>query len=170
MEMRLLRCFALVGMLCCSMFESAAQWLDDFSDGEINSNVTWLGQTENFTAVNEELQLLDAAPVVLQSALYTTAAWNGANDMEWRLKANLGFSPSDGNQARIYLMADAPPLSYATNATANVHGYFIKLGEALTGDVVRLYRDDATSTTLIASGTTNISTAFTIGQIGRAHV
>ncbi len=161
--MRLLRCFTLGWMLCCFVHETAAQWLDDFSDGEINSNVTWLGQTENFTVVNEELQLLDLAPLVLQSALYTSAAWNGASDMEWRIKASLGFSPSDGNQARIYLMADAPPLSYATNATANVHGYFIKLGEALSGDVVRLYRDDASATTLIASGTTNISTSFTIG-------
>ena len=90
--MRLLRCFTLGWMLCCFVHETAAQWLDDFSDGEINSNVTWLGQTENFTVVNEEPQILYLSPLVLQSSLYTSAAWNGPSDMEWRINASLGFS------------------------------------------------------------------------------
>lgn len=141
----------------------SAQWMDDFSDGELANNVTWQGQIENFAVVNQELQLNDVAPVVLQSSLYTAAAFNAGVTTEWRIKANLGFSPSDGNQSRIYLMADAPPMAYATNASAGVHGYFIKLGEALSGDVVRLYRDDATATTLLTSGSTSIAASFTIG-------
>ena len=137
-----------------------AQLTDNFDDAEIFSSPTWSGNTENFTALNNELQLMDNDPVLTQSYLSTPNTMSSLDGKEWRIWINQTFSGSDANQSRIYLTSNTSSFSYTANNSAGAIGYYLKLGEALSGDVLRFYKDDGTNVQLIASGTTNISASF----------
>lgn len=139
-----------------------AQIQDDFSDGDFTNNPAWTGLQENFSVTAGELQLNDLAPVVTQSFLATPHLLSNLSNKEWRLKIRQTFSGSDSNQSRIYLTSDGENLQYTGDGSAGVTGYFLKLGEALSGDVIRFYKDDGSTTALLTSCTTNISTSFTI--------
>lgn len=141
-----------------------AQLEDNFDDGDFITSPAWIGSTENFIVNGAgQLQLNDLDPVVTQSYLSTPVSMTTLQNKEWRMQVKHTFSGSDSNQDRIYFVADAPVLAYNGNNSAGVHGYYLKLGEALSADVVRIYRDDAESTTLLASCTTNISATFDVG-------
>lgn len=141
-----------------------AQLQDSFDDSDFTTNPTWTGSTENFVInASGQLQLNDLDPVVTQSYLTTSNVMSDLMNKEWHIHAKHTFSGSDSNQSRVYFATDAPATSYSGNTSAGVHGYYLKLGEALSGDVVRVYRDDAGSITLLASTTTDISGSFEIG-------
>jgi len=163
-DMKRLLAFAAGMVLIFTNKLSQAQLQDQFDDNEFTSNPAWTGNTENFIVnTSGQLQLNDFSPVVTQSHLTTPCVLANLQSKEWHLHAKHTFSGSDSNQGRIYFAADAPATGYTGNASAGVHGYYLKLGEALSADVVRIYRDDATSITLLASTTTDISASFEIG-------
>lgn len=163
-DMKRLLAFAAGMVLIFTNKLSQAQLQDQFDDNEFTSNPAWTGNTENFIVnTSGQLQLNDLSPVVTQSHLTTPCVLANLQSKEWHLHAKHTFSGSDSNQGRIYFAADAPATGYTGNASAGVHGYYLKLGEALSADVVRIYRDDATSITLLASTTTDISASFEIG-------
>lgn len=141
---------------------SFSQLQDSFTDGDFTFNPTWSGTNENFVVSNGELQLNDIVPLATQSYLSVASSLSTLADKEWKFKIKQTFSGSDSNQSRIYLTSDGAILQYTGSGSAGVTGYFLKLGEALSGDVIRFYKDDGSSTTLLASGTTNISTSFDI--------
>jgi hypothetical protein len=140
-----------------------AQLVDDFSDGDFTSNPQWTGTTENFTVNIGRLQLSDTAPLATQSYLATANNITSLANKEWRIWVNQAFSGSDANNTRIYLTASGEPQAFTGNNSAGVMGYYIKMGESGSADVIRVYRDNGTSTTLIASGTTTIANAFSAG-------
>jgi hypothetical protein len=143
--------------------EQHAQLIENFSDGEFGSNPTWNGNPENFIVNSDfELQLNDLDPLLTQSYLSVSNTQPTLNDIEWRVKIKQTFAGSDANQSRVYLTSDQPIFGYSGNNSAGVSGYFLKLGEGLSGDVVRFYKDDGLNATLIASCTTNISASFEI--------
>ena len=135
---------------------------DDFSDGDFTTNPTWSGDDGVFTvnALNQ-LQLIDI--VAEQSYLVTSFASTSIDNKEWRLYVKQSFAGSDANQSRFYFVANGPAAAYSGAGSAGVSGYFLKLGEGGSGDVVRIYADNGISTTEIASCTTNISASFELG-------
>lgn len=152
----LLLCLSLGASLCLQ-----AQLIDDFSDGDFTANPAWSGNTANFI-VNSVPALQLSTTGSGQSSLYTTFATTSLNNKEWRFRVEQSFAGSDANQSRIYFAYTGTALSYSGAGSAGVTGYFLRLGEGGSTDVIRLYKDTGTGTTLVASGTTSIAAAFTM--------
>ncbi len=152
-----------LGFLLMLPLSIDAQLFDNFSDGDFTNNPIWTGTTENFIVnAQQRLQLTDTDPVIAQSYLTTPNAMSSLNNKEWRILVNQTFAGSDANNSRIYLTASGNTFSFTGNNTAGVQGYYLKLGEAGSSDVIKFYRDNGTATTLIASCTTLIASSFTV--------
>ena len=138
----------------------SAQFTEDFSDGDFTTNPSWTGNTTQFI-VNAQQQLQLSSPLTVgtnTSYLSAPLVQNTLDSTEWRCFVHLNFSPSSSNYVRIYLVSDSPNLSGPLN------GYYIQLGESLSGDAVELFEQDQLSSTSIARGTNgSIATAFSIG-------
>jgi hypothetical protein len=151
-------------LACCSLLATStlhAQLIDSFDDADFTANPAWVGATENFVVSAEGVLLLnDVAPILTQSALTTALNLSNLNDIEWRFKVSQNFAGSDNNHSRIYLASSNNTLNYTGNATANTQGYYLKLGEAGSADVIKLYLDNGSTTALLASGTSLIASAF----------
>jgi len=133
-----------------------AQIFDDFSDGDITQNPTWLGDVDSFM-VNTSSQLQLNATVVGRAYLSTPIQLL-SDDMEWRFWIRENFAPSDNNQVRFYLMADRQNLQDTA-----LCGYYLRLGENLSNDAVRLFRQQGNTHTLLCSATDGaIASSFNI--------
>lgn len=129
-----------------------AQVSEDFSDGEITSNPAWLGNLSHFQ-VNALKKLQLNAPAAGSSALVVPL--EVPDSAVWRLDVQLGFAPSATNKLRLYLLADAPDLVAA-------NGYFLEIGENGSADALKLFRQDAGTAQLLASGTPGLVAADTL--------
>lgn len=135
---------------------------DDFSDGNFTSNPTWAGDDAVFIVnASGQLQLNDL--VAEQSYLGTAFASSSLNNREWHFFVKQTFAGSDANQSRIYFASDAAATGYTGSGSAGVNGYFLKLGEGGSADVVRIYKDNGTSITELAACTSLIASTFQIG-------
>ncbi len=119
------------------------QLFDNFSDGDLNNNPSWLGQPENFI-VNTDGQLQLMAPEGGTSYLYSS--YNGFDSLEWNFDFIMEFSPSASNQLKVYFAIDQSNPSMA-------NGYYLDIGENGSEDAIHVYRLDAGVETLIASAT-----------------
>ncbi|MDZ4822196.1 MAG: lamin tail domain-containing protein [Flavobacteriales bacterium] len=132
---------------------------DNFNDGDFTTGTLWEGTTDNFI-VNPDAQLQLNDDVAAQSYLTTSFTSTSLDNKEWRIWVKQSFAGSDNNQSRIYIAASGNVLSYSGSGTAGVQGYFLKLGEAGTADVIKFCRDDgAGSVVELMAGTTNISSS-----------
>jgi len=131
-----------------------AQFSESFTDGDFTTNPTWTGDVALFK-VNTAFQLqLNATAETLATLAVPIVA---STEMEWRCWAKLGFSPSDNNMGRIYLLSDQQDLKGALN------GYYLKLGEAGSNDAIELVRQSGTTSTVICRGIdASIASSFTI--------
>ncbi len=135
---------------------AAAQFMDDFSDGNFSANPAWGGHTGDF-AVNASGQLQLSAPVAGTSYLSAPAAAPSLDNMEWQFYIRLGFSPSSNNHARVYLVTDQADL------TGPLNGYYLQFGESLSNDAIELFHQSGTGTVSVARGTDGfIASAFEI--------
>ena len=118
------------------------QFSDNFSDGDITNNPTWIGDLEKFK-VNEinELQLNDIEAG--ESSIYTP--YNISVDFTWKAEILMNFAPSSNNKLQIFFLADNPDVE-VTN------GYMLEIGENLANDALNIFKVNAGSTSLIASG------------------
>ncbi len=125
------------------MFSTAmvAQISDDFSDGNLDQNPTWLGDLANFQ-VNANAQLQLNAPDEGESFLYTNV--NFGDSTEWNLWFEMDFSPSGSNQLQIYLYLDNEDLNVA-------NGYYLEIGETGSNDAINFYEKEGATTTLLGS-------------------
>lgn len=106
-----------------------AQINESFNDGNFNANPIWIGCDTHFLInTSNELQLnaSGAGQSFLVSASQTI------ENAAWECRLRMGFNPSSGNYARIYLTADNADLSLVQNAL------FIEVGS--TQDNVCLYK------------------------------
>lgn len=144
----------LITLLCLIQFQlSLAQISDDFSDGDFTNDPTWSGDNADFDAAGFELQL--NASVAGQS--YLSATQTELGETTWEFLVALDFSPSNSNYVKIYLVSDQEDITQALN------GYYIRIGENLSGDVIKFYRqDDDDNEELLFSGTTNLSSSFNV--------
>jgi len=131
-----------------------AQVTDDFSDGDFTSNPAWTGDVTYFKVnTSYELQLNSTGDNT--SALATACTM--ADSMEWNIKVKLSFSPSDNNNARIYLVSNQSDLK------ANLNGYYLKLGETGSNDAIELVKQAGNVHTSLCRGTSGLlANAFTI--------
>ena len=123
---------------------------DNFSDGNIDQNPQWLGNTEAFQVENEMLQLNDIAPESSNTSfLYIQAPTDISRATTWEFSFQLDFAPSASNFAKVYLT------SSNTDLTGPLDGYFIKIG-GISGsdDAIELYKQQGEDETLLISGTT----------------
>ncbi|MCB9284759.1 MAG: lamin tail domain-containing protein [Lewinellaceae bacterium] len=137
------------GVLFCLSMNVRAQLQDDFSDGDLTNDPSWLGQTDLFQVENEELRLLDPDPGSGNLAfLYLAAPTSIDSPTTWEWYVRLDFAPSSSNYARLYLQASGPDLS------GPQWGYFLRVGGISgDGDALELFRQDGTATELLLSGT-----------------
>ncbi|HOW31051.1 MAG TPA: lamin tail domain-containing protein [Bacteroidales bacterium] len=136
-------------------FLSRAQVTDDFSDGDFTANPAWTGDAAQFKVNTAfELQLNSTGDNISSLATACTMA----DSMEWNIKVKLSFSPSDNNNARIYLVSDQPDLK--SNA---LNGYYLKLGETGSNDAIELFRQAGNISTSLCRGTAGLlANAFTV--------
>jgi len=160
--LRQLRVLGALLLTLCIQFSLNAQLSDNFSDGDFTANPSWAGTTENFVIDAGKLKLNDTDPVITQSYLTTPNVMSSLNNKEWRIWVNQTFAGSDNNNSRIYLTSSGNTFSFTGNNSAGVQGYYLKLGEAGSADVIKFYKDDGAATTLIASGITQIASSFTV--------
>ncbi len=143
--MRFLRSSFALLLLLLGTTRLSAQITDNFNDGDFTQNPAWQGDGTNFAVNSGVLQLV--APDAGTSVL--TVGGNIADSSIWNLNFRLAFSPSGSNLLRIYLLADQAGLAAA-------NGYFLEMGETGSLDAIRLYRQDAGTKTLLATGQTGL--------------
>jgi Lamin Tail Domain/Bacterial Ig-like domain len=130
---------------------ASAQIEDNFNDGNFTTNPVWQGDAANFQ-INAAQELQLNAPTGGVSQLWTQG--NITDSTIWLLDFRLDFAPSATNKVTIMLLADQPAL------TAN--GYYVEMGEDGSADAFRFYRQDASGTTLLATGVAGFGGGTTI--------
>ena len=116
--------------------------MDDFSDGNFDSDPSWAGDTANFEIDAENKLHLNAPSEADVSYLSTESSVSGA--ATWQFDIELDFNPSSSNLAEIYLMSNNSALD------EGLEGYFVRIGG--TSDEVSLYRKSGNSSTEIIDG------------------
>jgi hypothetical protein len=120
-----------------------AQLTDDFSDGDLLNNPTWLGNSSSFIVnANNQLQLDESG----SGTKFLSTVNTQMLDTEWNFWLKLDFNPSASNQLKIYLVSDQENLDQSLN------GYFIQIGENLALDGIDLYKQSGTTETLLIDG------------------
>lgn len=130
-----LRIFLLFALLL-GFSSLKAQLFEDFSDGNLDQNPTWAGDTDEF--------LIDAA-FDLQSngdtisttnrEIYISTPSASIDNTQWEFFVNPKVSTSSNNRMDVFLTSNLPEL------TLNNQGYFVRIGG--TPDEVALFRKDA---------------------------
>lgn len=114
------------------------QFVDDFSDGDFTANPAWGGDVSNFEVdINQQLHL-NAPPQ--SDTSYLSVASGAIDDATWEFFVSYEFNPSSSNLARIYLVSNNSDL------TANLNGYYVRVGGE-TEDRISIYRQDGSSST-----------------------
>lgn len=117
--------------------KNEAQFTDNFNDGDLTNNPTWVGGTSDFT-VNPSLQL-QSNNLIASSSYYLSTANTLAISAQWEFYCQIQFNPSSANYIDVFLTASASDLSLS-----NTSGYFVRIGN--TDDEISLYRKDANGT------------------------
>ncbi|MEL7531474.1 MAG: lamin tail domain-containing protein [Bacteroidota bacterium] len=134
----------LLSCLLLLLFSTQAQLQEDFSDGELLNNPTWLGEI-NLFQVNANLELQSNGPAASE-VLHVSTSSTDIGETEWRLKLDYAFAPSTSNQIRIYLVSDQADLEGPLN------GYYVGVGESGSNDSYDLFRQDGSTSTKIIDG------------------
>ncbi len=153
--MKNLYTIACILVVLFSITTARGQFTDNFDDGNFTDPL-WEGNTSSFI-VNGSLQLQLQGDCAAGGENYLSTAVATHDSAVWEFFVNLDFSPSSSNYSRVYLQS--------TNADlmGSLNGYFLKIGEDGTDDVVRLFRQDGLTLTDICDGTTNISSGVLLG-------
>jgi hypothetical protein len=137
--------FLMISVFCISPVFT--QLNDDFSDGDFINNPTWNGDVSNFI-INPSFQLQLNAPALTDTSYLSseTGILDFNSPISWEFYIKLGYSPSNNNTVRFYLTSDN------SNLEGYLNGYFIRIGENGSTDKLKFYRQDGTTTTLLATG------------------
>src|ERR1043166_1388013 len=80
---------------------------DNFSDGDFSNNPSWLGDSSQFIVNSQKSLQLHSSGT---DSSYLSTANTQLSETEWDFYVKLSFSPSDNNNARIYLVSDQSTL------------------------------------------------------------
>ena len=147
----------LLSLFIFSYLFAFSQVTDDFSDNDFLNNPAWNGSLNDFIVnSNQEVQLNNS--VASTSYLSIPHNLSSIDNIEWRIWTKQGFSPSSGNNGRIYLTSDNADL------TATQNGYYIQLGESGSTDALRLFKVESGTSSLLCSGADGqIASSFEVG-------
>ena len=120
-----------------------AQFSDDFSDGDLSNNPTWMGDINDFEVTSDKVLQLNAASAG-SSVLYVPAQI--PDSAIWEIHIRLDFAPSGSNQLRIFLQSTQSVFDMSD-------AYFIEIGESGSNDALKFFRRDQGADVLLASGT-----------------
>ncbi len=122
-------------------FWSKAQFQDNFDDGDLSNNPTWLGDSADFSVnADNELQLTAASA----GSSLTYVDTQIPDSTLWELYFNADLAPSGSNGLRIYLQSD--------NNSFDGNGYYFEFGESGSDDAINFYRMDGGSGSLLGAG------------------
>ena len=135
-------------LTCCMLhFNAVAQINEDFTDPDLATNPCWTGTINDFE-INAYHQLHLKSLGADTSFLFTPLICTSA--MEWKFWVHLSFSPSENNNARIYLIADnAIP-------TLSNRAFYIQLGEARSSDAITLFYKEGSTIREVCRGTAGL--------------
>jgi hypothetical protein len=133
----------ILSICICAGISTHAQITDAFSDGDFTANPAWSGDAAEYT-VNAGFQLQLNGTIADTSYLSLPSPFIA--NAEWQFWVRLNFSPSDNNNARIYLVSDVANLKGAVN------GYYVRLGENGSFDSVDLWEQSGNTHTKIIDG------------------
>lgn len=119
------------------IFNTQAQFFDDFSDGDFTNVPSWHALASDFT-VNDQFQLQSFNTTANASFQITTPS-TLATGAQWEFWVKLDFNTSSANYVDIWLISTASELNHSANA-----GYFVRLGS--TDDNISLYKKTASGT------------------------
>ena len=120
---------------------------DDFEDGELLNNPTWVGNVSHFIVTpTNQLELFYDPPSSPFLSYISTPIKITNNKLEWNLTINLKFSPSNNNCLYFYLLSDNP------NLVESNKGIYVKIGKDGSNDNIELFYKENTNNTLILSG------------------
>lgn len=120
----------------------SAQFVDDFSDGDLTTSPAWSGHLDSFTIDTAGMLRLDAPSNTATSFISTPCPVVG--DARWDARIRLEFDPSSANHALLVCISDTAVL------TGPVHGYAVRIGSS--DDDVDLLRLDGASRTTVIDG------------------
>jgi hypothetical protein len=129
-------------LLTLSTVSLHSQLIDDFDDGDLSVNPTWLGNLSHFFTNSEGILRLNA---VEPGRTFIHTPFEIPDSFNLSMQLGLEFSPSISNLARIYLFLDGLDLSKA-------NGYYLNLGENGNEDAIRFYKLSNGTSLLLASG------------------
>ncbi|NDF60279.1 MAG: hypothetical protein EB100_04290, partial [Crocinitomicaceae bacterium] len=135
-----------------------SQLNEEFSDGNFTFQPNWIGTNTKFIVnTSYQLQLKSKDTVSSSAHLATLHELSSIENMEWRVWVKQSFSPSGNNYSKIYLTADNEQLNNLTS------GYYLQLGEAGSGDAIRLFKTENGNSKELLNGTIGtIATNFIV--------
>lgn len=136
--------------LLLTPFLATAQFVDDFSDGNFNSNPSWSGDVSEFV-VNSGFELQSAGPAQSDTSYLSTSLVPLFTDtITWEFFWKMDFNPSNNNNSRVFLLSNSQDLEGSLN------GYLVRIGENGSSDPIKLYRQDGSpsNTSLLLTGST----------------
>jgi hypothetical protein len=136
--------FFTVAALCLFQIHSFAQINEDFTNPDLTSNPVWSGNLNDFE-INAFHQL--HLKTTGADTSYLSTPLSCSTSMEWKFWVHLSFSPSENNNARIYLIADNPIPTQSDKA------FYIQLGEARSLDAITLFYKNGSSIREVCRGT-----------------
>lgn len=133
-----------------------AQVIEEFSDGNLNSNPTWTGDQAQFT-INSNYQLQLNSSGSDSSFMSFNSPLNAGDSLQWEIWVQQSFSPSSQNYGRVYLTSDNANLEQALN------GYYLQFGESGSADAISIFKQTGYNSTLVCRGIdATISSAFMV--------
>jgi hypothetical protein len=125
-----------------------SQISDQFSDGNLNLNPTWSGDTTHFM-INSINQLQLNAPNAGTSCIYTTTEWD-STEKEWLINVHLPFSPSSNNCCQFILKSNQADFIQMNQ------GFYLQMGENLSLDAIELFFKNNTQLISICRGSNSL--------------
>ena len=127
------------------VLQTSAQVHEDFSDNDLSSNPTWVGQPDSFI-VNANFQLqLNATSAGISYLSTSSQLMNGKT--EWRAEIKHTFSGSNNNYTKFYVVSNKANLT-----DSSLQGYYLRFGENGNADAVRFYKQNGNQHELLFSG------------------
>ena len=136
-----MRFLLLILLILANIPRLSAQFVDDFSDGNLSQNPAWSGDTSHFKLLQGQLALRAAAGVSRSQLTTSSNAQLNASFSGW---VRLQFNPSSANYLDYYLISNSDSLHLPLD------GLFLRFGH--TPDEVSLYKQQGSTRTKVIDG------------------
>jgi hypothetical protein len=138
----------LILVMLSTTWPAAAQFTDDFSDGDFTNSPAWTSDTpENWTIDNFRLR---SNSQTASSSFYISTPSSKVTQAQWEFFVQLQFNTSNLNYVDVYLVSENTNLLLPGN-----NGYFVRIGG--TPDEVSLFKMVNGTATIIINGADGVT-------------